>query len=999
MFDGMQRAPDYGAPTSFFGDDPGDDSSSFAERMRQVSMLPARGAAVVAGAAIDPAIHPDNYRDLFVAAERQQRLVNNAFASSRATEEAYDNQIAQVKDATGEQLENPLRGGYALEARKRIKDEMFAGGGVQSIDTAGGEPEYQTRIFDEKLAALRQKHPELPEFDLRKEAETIAAGAETGMETAQAAKMNPLAAFGAQMAGSMWAGRRDPLFVGSMFLGPTTAVGRTALARIVSSGIKQGLYNAGVSLAEQPAVQAWRQEVGLKSGIEPSLENIGYAALSGLIPGAAFQGLHEVMGAASREAIERVLAGHPEPGDATAATTTINDVLERAQDQIRGVPYGAFTDIQTRAVEAGERMQEADQAVLPQTAQDVQQRIGKEAYVQGDKSVVEGTPLTDDDIYAAASLIPRTPTTGPLIAELKEIAGAVRGGETFEQAIRGRSQEAIGALKSATQNKLRDVADEAGFDTSAEFWHGTTFRRFTTFKESTQEDDVLAPAVYLSKSKAGAEFYGPGRGGELLGPFFVRGNIVQPETMVPWEVGGTKMVPAIHAMGKLRGQLTRGPWREPWGVDLSPAAYAREFWKRRGVDGYDSGAGLEVAIYNPENIRAGFTTEFTHHPSPELHDDLTAAALKRADDPSQPSPEAVQAVDEITHKNEQPVGATDLTFADVKAAHRSLAREQGGISTVSISELQRALGVPIEDLHRVLLDAAKRGDAVLTASSLALESLSPEQRASAIKLGGRELHYATIKPDQLPSGVTTLRPPAGAPGIGVEMKGKPIESIGAKQTAGKANHYEMPVLDRDGKKVGELTFSLNETSVSVRTIGIHDKSARGKGLGTDAYAKLAEWSANNGREMVSSGDTSQLANAAYERLPSRGFDVERNVDKFGQPTYRVGAAELAARVEASHPTNLREAQVAADEALDDFGRKQGMIVARDEMAEQAEARQAAAVPDENAAKIARGDPLGKVPYVDENTKIDKNGKPSFPTSTAKVGAREDELAMMIRSCK
>lgn len=176
--------------------------------------------------------------------------------------------------------------------------------------------------------------------------------------------------------------------------------------------------------------------------------------------------------------------------------------------------------------------------------------------------------------------------------------------------------KALKAKGEKTEEKegenLKSEAQAEGFDTSVDYWHGTTYGRFTTFKESTQKNDVLGPANYLSKHKTGANFYGPGRGGDLLGPFWVRGNIVKPDTMVPWQIAadGTvkKTAPAINVMGMLKGQLVTGR-RESWGTDLTPAQYAREFWKRRGVDGYDSGLGLEVAIYDPANIRAGFVPD------------------------------------------------------------------------------------------------------------------------------------------------------------------------------------------------------------------------------------------------------------------------------------------------------------------------------------------------------------------------------------------------------
>jgi hypothetical protein len=170
----------------------------------------------------------------------------------------------------------------------------------------------------------------------------------------------------------------------------------------------------------------------------------------------------------------------------------------------------------------------------------------------------------------------------------------------------------IPAIEKPNQSvtSLEESARAEGFNTEKEFWHGTTLGKFTEFRESKLDNDVLGPASYLS-TKAGAEFYGSGRGGDVLGPWWVRGEIARPETLVPYALEGImagKMVPAINALGRMKIELETGI-RELWGKDLTPQQYANEFWKRRGFAGYDSGAGLEVAVYDPKNIRAGFTIE------------------------------------------------------------------------------------------------------------------------------------------------------------------------------------------------------------------------------------------------------------------------------------------------------------------------------------------------------------------------------------------------------
>lgn len=288
-----------------------------------------------AGAVLDPIQHPEKYADIFRTSERQTRTVDNVFARDRATEEAYDRRIAAVKAATGQTLDNPMRGQFTERELRRLNRDG-------PVDPAA----IKRQQFEQRLEELRGAHPDQAEAltfgDVDAEARDVARGAEKAAHEASEGA-NPVAGFVTGMAGGMYAGRRDPLFVGSLFAGPVGAVGKTALARIVDSGIRQGLYNAGLSAIEQPAVQAWRREVGVRSGLEPALENVGFAFLFGAIPGAALRGLHEI--GAARGSVERVLNGHPEPGDVDAAVKSVG---------------AGLTETERNAVRIGEDMQAAD---------------------------------------------------------------------------------------------------------------------------------------------------------------------------------------------------------------------------------------------------------------------------------------------------------------------------------------------------------------------------------------------------------------------------------------------------------------------------------------------------------------------------------------------------------------------------------------------------------------------------------------------------------------
>jgi hypothetical protein len=289
---------------------------------------------------------------LLQASERETRLAHNAFSEQRALEESYDRRIASVREATGVVLENPMRSGYQIEARKAIRDEMRADGGVQSAEDPGILAA-QTKIFDQKIAAIAEQNPEAARdfmVDPAASARAIARSAADELETARADLANAggstTGRLATEFAGSVYGMRRDPLFVVSMFAGPAGAAGETALARVASSGLKQGLYNMGLTLAEQPGVQKWRGEIGLKSGVQPAMEETALAFLFGAIPGASIQGVKELAKPA-RAAIERLLGGTAKAGDAEAAHAAIGAPLDQTQ---------------TRAIHAGEISAQADAA-------------------------------------------------------------------------------------------------------------------------------------------------------------------------------------------------------------------------------------------------------------------------------------------------------------------------------------------------------------------------------------------------------------------------------------------------------------------------------------------------------------------------------------------------------------------------------------------------------------------------------------------------------------
>jgi hypothetical protein len=285
--------------------------------------------------------------DIFSAAERAQRLGDNIVSEAAAREKVYDRRIEAVRQATGVTLENPERGGYGLEARGHLREDM-RNGDLSPIDEKAGVAPYRRRVFDRKVADLQATHPVLEFGDIDEEAHALGAQARQDVARAGLQDVNPVLGFGAGMLGTMWGSRRDPMVLASLFAGPSTAIGKLALARVATSALGQGFYNAGITALEQPAVQDWHAKIGMETGIKPALQDVGMAFLAGMIPGAAIEGTGIAIGKAA-PALKRLMRGEPEPGDAAKVTEAL-------------APDPASVD--ARAMQAGEESVVADRAVL-----------------------------------------------------------------------------------------------------------------------------------------------------------------------------------------------------------------------------------------------------------------------------------------------------------------------------------------------------------------------------------------------------------------------------------------------------------------------------------------------------------------------------------------------------------------------------------------------------------------------------------------------------------
>ena len=241
--------------------------------------------------------------EIFSAAHDASVLLDNTFAAQAAMEEAYDRRNRRIFDLTGETLDNPYRLSAADVGRPRQ-------GSIVSW------PELQARQEADwrgKVRDLAARRPELagqlmPAETIEEEALAVSRDAEHRFSLLAGSRDGAgkwLAALAGGAAGSL----RDPVQLATLFVGGGPGAARTVTGRILATALSEAAVNAGVELALQPAVQAYRARAGLESGVDEALKNAGFAALVGGALGGAGRSLAELLSSGGRAEAQALAAG------------------------------------------------------------------------------------------------------------------------------------------------------------------------------------------------------------------------------------------------------------------------------------------------------------------------------------------------------------------------------------------------------------------------------------------------------------------------------------------------------------------------------------------------------------------------------------------------------------------------------------------------------------------------------------------------------------------
>lgn len=375
---------------------------------------------------------------LFSAARRSFELVDSSAGRANAIADAFDNRIETVRRVTGVTLENPERNAYYKEAEDEYR-LLRQQGTISAVDAVNGDSfasrrvELQRQVFNRKVDELAQAQPDKASAlafgqSIEDQARAIAGAAAAELDNA---RRETGGGFVPELAGSLAGIGRDPGNLAGLFAGGGLGTAKTIMGRLAQVLLREGAINAGIEALQQPGVQAWRGELGLKHGIEPAIENIGMAFLFGAAIGGGVQGLGEVFGRGvsrasdqDRAAVQAVLRGEASADEVERAARAMGVQLdETAQADLanlrrieaddatvpaapQGVSVADHNDALLDAMRAAENPDAAPPAVEPLRASRLDERIVQErpelaAYADDPPQTVLGLAAVREDVWRA----------------------------------------------------------------------------------------------------------------------------------------------------------------------------------------------------------------------------------------------------------------------------------------------------------------------------------------------------------------------------------------------------------------------------------------------------------------------------------------------------------------------------------------------------------------------------------------------------------------------
>ncbi|MDG4894617.1 hypothetical protein P9272_13650 [Mesorhizobium sp. WSM4976] len=250
---------------------------------------------------------------------------DNSNAEWAAKEEAYTRRNKAIFDATGVQLDNPMKFDVF-----RLKLEPGAAGLPEP--SAPDDIAAQEKAWQQKAAELAREKPQFAgviaadrpviedAYAITKQAEQNAAAAEA---QATAAGLGPVRRIGNTLGGGLAGSLRDPLQVATLAAGGGVSSPARALGwRMLDTMLTEGAINGGIEAGLQVATHEYKQRAGVDASLSTALTQVGLATMFGGGFGGLLEGGREVFRLLGREAPEaafvRAANGEAEPGDFAA---------------------------------------------------------------------------------------------------------------------------------------------------------------------------------------------------------------------------------------------------------------------------------------------------------------------------------------------------------------------------------------------------------------------------------------------------------------------------------------------------------------------------------------------------------------------------------------------------------------------------------------------------------------------------------------------------------
>lgn len=264
--------------------------------------------------------------ELWRAADDLQSLTQNTNARGRAMQEAYGARNRDIIEATGEDPNDISR-----EERARLLKLAGPDADIEDVTRQA----YQQRLKDiaarhpDKADIIRADVPiEQDAMEFSRWSERQAAAAD---KRANDAGLGKAGKFGAALGGGFRAMMRDPVQVGTLFLGGGAGTAKTIGGKILQTVLTEAIVNGGVEAVVQAASHDWKKKAGLDASFGTALAQVGLAAAFGGGFGGLLEGGRQAIKALNAPVdpivLEQAIAGEP------AAVRAVAEAIGRPLDK------------------------------------------------------------------------------------------------------------------------------------------------------------------------------------------------------------------------------------------------------------------------------------------------------------------------------------------------------------------------------------------------------------------------------------------------------------------------------------------------------------------------------------------------------------------------------------------------------------------------------------------------------------------------------------------